>query len=72
MSPENGLGFSHKMSLRAGLTSRGVILSVDDSEVASPEQIRVLTARNEPVRFAGRCRQEMINGLEEHALPMQA
>ena len=42
--PETGIGFSHKMSLKGKTGCWGLIISMDDSEATSLEQIRAFLA----------------------------
>ena len=57
--PGRGLGFSHKMSLREKSGCWELIISMDDSEAGSLEQIRAFLAGSGEVRFAGQRREEV-------------
>jgi hypothetical protein len=58
--PEAGTGFSYKMSLKASSARCWeLIISMDDSEARSLEQIQAFLAGSAPVQFAGQGRGEV-------------
>ena len=69
--PELAVGFSRKMSLKGKDGMLVLIISMDDTEATSLEQIQAFLAGSGEVRFAGQRREEVYGWIETTLVRLQ-